>query len=912
MIKKICSLFLIVILLVTTFLPCLAETTVQITPITLPVSKELIEQIGANAAIQSQLDVNRTDSEPINVIVEPGEYTLSAALIVYSDTTLTLTDCIFTRDKNVTGPQYNMIRIGNASTASNPSGDLGYCYQNISIIGGTFDGNNMPGTMIKSCHTDGFSMQNVTLQNAYNAHMMEIAGAKNINITKCKFLNQVCDKTASIICHEAIQLDILYSYHISNYRSEALPIENVTIANCSFDNCPRGIGSHTAILNAPLKNITLNSNTFKNMKSVAIQGLNWQDVLIANNNISNSPRGIALYSMMNDGMGTFLPSQLATEGQNTTSLSDAFSAPSKNMNIVIEKNNILQATSTDPFSTYVRLGISVGGFHKKTAETKQEDGSGYAPVGNYYCSGAIIRNNMVQTTGHGLRLVDAYNCTVSNNTVQHIPVKGDTTSYYGVQCIAETTDCNIIGNTIYDSISNGIQISNSEGASSVKSIEGNTIYNAKKYGICVEGNSSANTIKNNTIQNASNVGININASSVQNILSNNINTTGNYGIFANGATVSSIEKNVISKPSVAGISIGNGSKITNINQNTIENVVGTGTLSGIRVYDKSTVSNIKSNTLKKPGKYGFWVMGNSSITGRNSNVTLISNNLVSGATSGVAYIAKDGKVNTYESRPRNVATKLTFPLDSSIVPVGDNMKFSWKSSNPSSAIVTSKGDVYTTKIGSVTFTSTAADGMIIKCPYFVKFYDVNGSGVKGSADYQYYYDAVYWAVDKKITTGYDKVYFAPSATCKRNELMIFLWRLKGSPTGYGDARKYFNDLSAYNTSTDTNKAIAWAYKKGITKGYTDGRFHPTAAIARKDALIMLYRVAGKPSVTGTLNFEDVKKLKLNKTSDTYKAIIWGSSKGITSGYSDGTFRPYAACLREHIITFLYRYTNLSK
>ena len=33
----------------------------------------------------------------------------------------------------------------------------------------------------------------------------------------------------------------------------------------------------------------------------------------------------------------------------------------------------------------------------------------------------------------------------------------------------------------------------------------------------------------------------------------------------------------------------------------------------------------------------------------------------------------------------------------------------------------------------------------------------------------------------------------------------------------------------------------------------------------------------------------------------------GAANGITNGYADGSFKPLVNCLREHIVTFVYRY-----
>lgn len=43
---------------------------------------------------------------------------------------------------------------------------------------------------------------------------------------------------------------------------------------------------------------------------------------------------------------------------------------------------------------------------------------------------------------------------------------------------------------------------------------------------------------------------------------------------------------------------------------------------------------------------------------------------------------------------------------------------------------------------------------------------------------EYYYDAVLWAFENGITTGYSNGTFAPDKTCARGEVVTFLWRVK--------------------------------------------------------------------------------------------------------------------------------------
>ena len=100
------------------------------------------------------------------------------------------------------------------------------------------------------------------------------------------------------------------------------------------------------------------------------------------------------------------------------------------------------------------------------------------------------------------------------------------------------------------------------------------------------------------------------------------------------------------------------------------------------------------------------------------------------------------------------------------------------------------------------------------------------------------------------------------------------------------------------------KAIAWAVNRGITKGYSDGTFGINTICTRGHIMMFLWRYAGCPqpkSVTKS-PFSDVPK-----THAYYKAILWGSQKGITKGYSDGTFGINKDCTRGHIMMFIWRY-----
>ncbi|MBQ9814330.1 MAG: S8 family serine peptidase [Lachnospiraceae bacterium] len=251
----------------------------------------------------------------------------------------------------------------------------------------------------------------------------------------------------------------------------------------------------------------------------------------------------------------------------------------------------------------------------------------------------------------------------------------------------------------------------------------------------------------------------------------------------------------------------------------------------------------------------------------------------------------------------NIPTNSNYQLTAKVVPNNIyNNSFTWSSSDSTIASVDQNGVVTAHKYGTVTITATSnvisslSDSVTVQ----TRYYDVNNPA-------RYYYDAVYWAADNDITHGYNGVYFAPKGVCDRKSIVLFLWRMEGRPAVQGTLN--FIDCN-YGHNSDTYKAILWAYTEGITVGYNDGTFRPDDPVARKDAIIMLYRVAGRPAVSGSMPFPDVAALNYSPNGDTYKAILWAYNTGITHVSSGGNFNPLENCKRAEIVTFIYRYAHL--
>ena len=168
----------------------------------------------------------------------------------------------------------------------------------------------------------------------------------------------------------------------------------------------------------------------------------------------------------------------------------------------------------------------------------------------------------------------------------------------------------------------------------------------------------------------------------------------------------------------------------------------------------------------------------------------------------------------------------------------------------------------------------------------------------------YWYVPVNWGAEVGVVGGYSDGTFRPANDCSRAQMVSFLWRMNGcpDPTITKNPFKDVKDTKAYYY-----KAMLWGYEKGIVGGYKVSgglEFRPDNVCTRAQAVSFLWRMAGKPEPAGNKNaFSDNK----NKDAYYYQAVLWASEKGITGGYSDGTFRPANNCSRAQLVTFLYRY-----
>ncbi len=261
----------------------------------------------------------------------------------------------------------------------------------------------------------------------------------------------------------------------------------------------------------------------------------------------------------------------------------------------------------------------------------------------------------------------------------------------------------------------------------------------------------------------------------------------------------------------------------------------------------------------------------------------------------------------------------TLALTAEILPANaDNQKVTWSladyhddENNIDRASINPETGVLTTySAGRVTVIATTKDGgYTAECSVLIRFSDVTKPS-------EFWYEPVYWASDAGITYGIKNsngfyTTFGPKRTCTRSQMVTFLWRLAGCPEPE-------TSVSPFSDVTDTSayyyKAVLWAAENKITEGYADGTFKPSGKCLRRQAVMFLWRMAGKPEVVPEYVFADVPEYKADGSENIwYAPVMWAANNGITTGVvgSDPLiFNEGGECMRRQMVTFLYRYNSL--
>ncbi|MGN7408131.1 S8 family peptidase [Sporosarcina sp. SAFN-010] len=178
---------------------------------------------------------------------------------------------------------------------------------------------------------------------------------------------------------------------------------------------------------------------------------------------------------------------------------------------------------------------------------------------------------------------------------------------------------------------------------------------------------------------------------------------------------------------------------------------------------------------------------------------------------------------------------------------------------------------------------------------YVEFSEPAYSDVKNSQPFS---GSVGYLAGKKQIKGFQDGTFRPYTAINRGEAAVLIGRAlgySGTPT-----KTKFSDVSP---SSYASGYIDAAVKAKVISGFTDGTFRPEANVTRAEMAIMISK-AYQLTATSNKSFADV-----NSSIAAYKAIMSLANAGITSGYKDGTFKPYEKMTRSDFSVFLSRAQN---
>lgn len=98
----------------------------------------------------------------------------------------------------------------------------------------------------------------------------------------------------------------------------------------------------------------------------------------------------------------------------------------------------------------------------------------------------------------------------------------------------------------------------------------------------------------------------------------------------------------------------------------------------------------------------------------------------------------------------------------------------------------------------------------------------------------YYYEAVQWAEETGIVSGFEGT-FRPEDPCTRQELMVMIHRLHGSPANVGEPAGY-NDWA--QVADWAKPSVAWCIENAIVSG-NSGYIRPNDVCTRAEAAAMI-------------------------------------------------------------------------
>lgn len=199
---------------------------------------------------------------------------------------------------------------------------------------------------------------------------------------------------------------------------------------------------------------------------------------------------------------------------------------------------------------------------------------------------------------------------------------------------------------------------------------------------------------------------------------------------------------------------------------------------------------------------------------------------------------------------------------------GSSVKLTWKDDNKYT--FTMPGSQV-----SIQATFVKEDGQTVDLP----FTDVTES--------DWYYNAVQFVYENGLMNGTSATTFAPNTSMSRAMIWTVLAAYEGKNTSGG--------------ATWYEAGQKWAMDNGISDGT-----NPNGAITREQLAVMLWRYAGSPETTKSLN----SYVDASSVSDwAVEALAWAVDNGIISGMGNDSLAPQGNATRAQVATIMMQFVK---
>ena len=167
----------------------------------------------------------------------------------------------------------------------------------------------------------------------------------------------------------------------------------------------------------------------------------------------------------------------------------------------------------------------------------------------------------------------------------------------------------------------------------------------------------------------------------------------------------------------------------------------------------------------------------------------------------------------------------------------------------------------------------------------------------------WYADAVAYVSSAGIMGGTTATTFSPDEVMTRAMLVTVLYRLAGRPAVSGTDT--FADTALDGWYSD---AVLWAYQKGVVSGYEIGLFGTNDPVSREQFAAILWKYAGCPTAESGTDYADESTI----ASYAAEAVDWARAYGIINGKDGSLFDPHGIATRAQTAVILMNYIQSSK